>query len=364
VRACSEAVPLYPVYALLFADTGLSTAQVSSLFAIWSVVAFAVEVPSGALADAWSRKRLYALGELLTAAGYLLWMLWPSYPGFALGFVLWGLGGSLASGSLEALVYDELAASGRAADYARVAGRGGTIAILAMLAATLVATPAWQWGGYALVGALSIAIKTAGALLTLRLPENRSLPDSNASEDEDESYWATLKGGVREAFGSRLVARATLVAALVPGFTALDEYLPLLSQEKGASTAAVPLLYAVTALAMAAGSALASRPFPLLVTLPLAAALLAVGALVPHLAGMVAVSVAFGLLEYSIIRSETRLQETITGPARTTVLSVAGFGGEVFAVLLYATFALPLDLPLLFALCAAPLLLTALIARR
>nr|WP_221376491.1 MFS transporter [Actinoplanes polyasparticus] len=362
MRACSEAVPLYPVYALLFADTGLSTAQVSSLFAIWSVVAFAAEVPSGALADAWSRKRLYALGELLTAAGYLLWILWPSYPGFALGFVLWGLGGSLASGSLEALVYDELAASGREADYARVAGRGGTIAILAMLAATLVATPAWQWGGYALVGALSVAIKTAGALLALRLPENRSSPAS--SEDDDESYWATLQGGVREAFGSRLVARATLVAALVPGFTALDEYLPLLSQEKGASTAAVPLLYAVTALAMAAGSALASRPFPLLVTLPLAAALLAVGALVPHLAGMVAVSAAFGLLEYSIIRSETRLQDTITGPARTTVLSVAGFGGEVFAVLLYATFALPLEMPLLFALCAAPLLLTALIARR
>ena len=396
MRACSEAVPLYPVYALLFADTGLSTAQVSSLFAIWSVVAFAAEIPSGALADAWSRKRLYALGELLTAAGYLLWILWPSYPGFALGFVLWGLGGSLASGSLEALVYDELAASGREADYARVAGRGGTIAILAMLAATLVATPAWQWGGYALVGALSIAIKTAGALLALRLPENRSRPasspssssdssssdspssdssspdspssdssssDSSSSEDEDESYWATLKGGVREAFGSPVVARATLVAALVPGFTALDEYLPLLSQEKGASTAAVPLLYAVTALAMAAGSALASRPFPLLVTLPLAAALLAVGALVPHLAGMVAVSAAFGLLEYSIIRSETRLQDTITSPARTTVLSVAGFGGEVFAVLLYAAFALPLSLPLLFTLCAAPLLLTALIAR-
>jgi len=99
------------------------------------------------------------------------------------------------------------------------------------------------------------------------------------------------------------------------------------------------------------------------VTLPLAAALLSAGALVPHLAGMVAVSAAFGLLEYSIIRSETRLQETITGPARTTVLSVAGFGGEVFAVLLYAAFALPLSLPLLFTLCAAPLLLTALIAR-
>ena len=130
---------LYPVYALLFADTGLTTAQISSLFALWSVVAFATEVPSGALADAWSRRKLYALGELLTAVGFLVWILWPAYPGFAVGFVLWGLGGSFASGSLEALVYDDLAATGRADDYARLVGRGGTIAIRAMLAATLLA---------------------------------------------------------------------------------------------------------------------------------------------------------------------------------------------------------------------------------
>jgi len=84
---------------LLFADAGLSTSQISVLFAIWSVVAFAFEVPSGALADAWSRRGLYAVGELLTAAGYALWLIWPSFPGFALGFVLWGLGGALGSGT-------------------------------------------------------------------------------------------------------------------------------------------------------------------------------------------------------------------------------------------------------------------------
>ncbi len=359
MRACSEAVPLYPVYALLFADTGLSTAQVSSLFAIWSVVAFAAEIPSGALADAWSRRGLYALGEVLSASGFLLWILWPSYPGFALGFVLWGLGGALGSGTLEALVYDELEASGRSADYARIVGRGGTISLLAMLGATLLATPAWQLGGYLLVGGLSVAIKAVGAGLALRLPS--SVP---AGPDEEGAYWALLRSGVREEVGSRRVGRAVLVAALIPGFTALDEYLPLLSRDKGASTAVVPLLFAVTALAMAAGSGLAARPFPLVATLPVAAGLLAVGALVPHWAGLIAVSAAFGLLEFSIIRAETRLQDTITGPARSTVLSVAGFGGEVLAVLLYAFFAVDLPLPVLFGLCGVPLLVTAVVARR
>ncbi|MGK5684932.1 MFS transporter [Actinoplanes sp. URMC 104] len=363
MRACSDGVPLYPVYALLFADTGLSTAQVSSLFAIWSVVSFAAEVPSGALADAWSRRRLYALGELLTAAGFLLWLTWPSYAGFALGFVLWGLGGSFGSGSLEALVYDELAATGRTADYARVTGRGNTVAILAMLAATLLATPAWQAGGYLLVGALSIAVKLLGAALALRLPEPAASSSSDAPDEG--TYWSLLRSGTREALGTPRVARAVLVAALVPGFTALDEYLPLLARDKGASIAAVPLLFAVTALAMAAGSALAGRDrIGLPLTLVTAAALIVAGGLTPHLAGMVAVSAAFGLLEYSIVRSETRLQETITGRARSTVLSVAGFGAEVFAVVLYASFAVELPLGVLFGLCAVPLLVTALVARR
>ena len=66
VGALEEGVLLYPVYALLFADTGLTTAQISSLFAIWSVVSFVCEIPAGALADVWFRKRLYALGQALS----------------------------------------------------------------------------------------------------------------------------------------------------------------------------------------------------------------------------------------------------------------------------------------------------------
>jgi hypothetical protein len=421
----------------LFADAGLSTSQISTLFVIWSVVAFAFEVPSGALADAWSRRGLYATGEFLTAAGYALWLIWPAFPGFALGFVLWGLGGALASGTLEALVYDELAAAGRADDYARVTGRAGTVAILAMLAATLLATPAFAAGGYLLVGMASIATVTLGGLLALSLP----CTDAEGTDHSDGSYPVLLRSGLRTAVRSRRVVRAVVIAALLPGFSALDEYLPLLAREKGAPTAAVPLLFAVTALAMAAGSALAGRvPVPAptepdaaaqpdalaaqpdalaaqpdalaaqpdalaaqpdalptepdavlampdispargaalvrmvrrgLPRVPLlpgavlaAAVLLAVGALVPHLAGMIAVSAAFGLLQFGMVRAETRLQDEITGPARSTVLSVSGFGAEVFAVVLYSWFALDLALPLLFALCAVPLLLTATVAAR
>ena len=332
------------------------------LFAIWSVVSFAFEVPSGALADAWSRRGLYAIGELLTAAGYALWLIWPAFPGFALGFVLWGLGGALASGTLEALVYDQVGD-----DYAKVMGRAGTVGILATLAATLLATPALALGGYRLVGIASIVVVTLGGLLALRLPDFAGTPGEadEADEADSASYGRLLRSGLRDAVKDRRTIMTVAVAALLPGFTALDEYLPLLAREKGAPTVGVPLLYALVAVAMAAGSALAGRyaaSLPLVVAA--SAALLAAGALVPHLIGMVPVAAAFGLLQYAMIRAETSLQESITGPARSTVLSVSGFGAEVFAVVLFAGFGLPAPLPLLFALATTPLLLTAILARR
>src|SRR4051794_41785584 len=93
------------MYALLFLDTGLSQEQVSALFALWSVTGLLAEVPTGALADRWSRRGALVLASLLEAAGFLLWTAVPSVPSFAAGFVLWGIGGGFASGSAGGLGY-------------------------------------------------------------------------------------------------------------------------------------------------------------------------------------------------------------------------------------------------------------------
>jgi MFS family permease len=352
----------------LFADAGLSVAQISGLFVLWSVVSFIVEIPSGAWADTWSRRRLYALGEFFTAAGFACWTLWPAYPGFALGFVLWGLGGSLGSGTLEALVYDELVAANATDRYARIVGRGGTVAILAMLAATVLASPVYAWGGYHLVGALSVAVVAVGGFLALGFPE------TPRQEEADEyggirGYLVTLRNGLHEVRGSSRVAWAVASAALVPGFTALDEYLPLLARAAGAPTVIVPLTFAWPSLAMAIGSALAGRwstirAGRLGVAVAAAAVLLAAGALSGRLLGMVPIGMAFGVLQFAIVITETRLQDSIGSGSRATVLSVAGFASEVFAVALYLVFSIDLPVEVLVALCGLPLLATALAVTR
>jgi MFS family permease len=359
------------VYALLFADAGLTTGQISTLFTLWSVVSFTVEVPSGAWADTWSRRRLYALGAFLTAAGFLSWTVWPSYPGFALGFVLWGLGGALGSGALEALVYDELSAAGAPESYARVAGRGGTVAILSTLAATLLAAPVYLWGGFPLVGALSVAAAAAAGVVALGFAE------TPRQEEADEyggvrGYLATLRTGLRVVRAGRRVAWAVLIAALAYGLSALDEYLPLVTRAGGVPTAAAPLLFAIPALAMAVGSALAGRwprvgPVRLGLALAAAAVLLAAGGLSGHPAGMLPIGAAFGVLQFAMVITETRLQDATPSAVRATVLSVSGFAAEVFAVLLYAFFGLGAgfaSVPVLFALAGVPVLATAVVVAR
>ena len=149
-------VPLYALYALMFADNGLSDAQISALFLIWSLVGVIAEVPTGAIADRFSRRTALAMGGVLQGAGYALWMAFPGFNGGAAGFVLWGLGGALTSGSLEALLYDGLKAVGATRYYSRLLGRITAAGLLAQIPVALVATLLFQLGGYALVGWLSV----------------------------------------------------------------------------------------------------------------------------------------------------------------------------------------------------------------
>lgn len=205
-------VLLYPVYALLFSDTGLSIWQISSLFALWSITGILLEVPSGAWADAVSRRLLLWLGPLLTAAGFALWVIVPSYWAFALGFVLWGVRGALGSGALEALVYDELDRLGAADRYARVIGRAQAFGMVAVMAAMGLAGPVLDFGGYPAVGAASVLVCVLTSVVATRFPEHR---EAVTEGKERASTFATLRTGLAEARRDRSVRGALLLVPAV-----------------------------------------------------------------------------------------------------------------------------------------------------
>jgi hypothetical protein len=342
--ALRELIPVFPVYALLFTDAGHSTSQVSSLFVIWSATHVALEVPSGAWADSFSRRHLLVLGAAVYAACFALWTTVPTYPAFAVGFVLWGLSGSLVSGTYEAYVYDHLAARGATTSYRRVIAAGQTSALVLNLVATVAAAPIVAAWGLVGAGWASVAVCVLATGLAATLPPDAPRSGEDPEGDEpasDLGYLAALRSGLTESLRPHL-APAVLLAAAVPAFLAFDEYFPLLAVDLGATPAIVPLLVAGTVAAQAVGAALAPRlPLHRLgPTLVAAGLLVAAGAATPDAAGFLAVAVGYGALQATIVVAETDLQHRIRGAARATVTSVSGLLSELGAIGLYAFVAL------------------------
>jgi MFS family permease len=368
-------IPLYPLYQLLFTDHGLSASQVSTLFIIWSTTAFLLEVPSGAWADVFSRRKLLMLGSALSGLGYASWIVLPTYAGFALGFILWGISSALISGTFEALVYDELAARRRTDGYAGLIGRAKAAALVMNLAATALAAPLYKLGGYPLVGLVSVLSGVAHLLVAWSLPEAAPVATADETEEVEPGaehtalgrYGLMLRSGLAEAGTSRTVRKAVALVALLGGFLAFDEYFPLLARDVGASTTLVPFLIAGTVAAQAIAGALAGAAYRIrasifAIGLAATAGLIAWGSLSGTALGFVPIAVGYGVMQLVIIVSEARLQDAIRGPARATVISVSGLFAEVFAVAVYAGFALGsvwFTLPVLVAGLTVPVLLTA-----
>ncbi len=116
-RALFNARFYYPVFTVLFLDFGLSLEQFALLNTAWAFAIVLAEVPSGALADLWGRKRLLVMASALLALAMLLPALAPAgsplvFWFFLLNCILGGLAEAMSSGSDEALAYDSLVERG------------------------------------------------------------------------------------------------------------------------------------------------------------------------------------------------------------------------------------------------------------
>ncbi|MBA8957888.1 MFS family permease [Rhodococcus percolatus] len=326
-----------------------------------------------------SRRGLLVFASVLYTAGFTVWILVPSYAGFAAGFVLWGISGAIQSGTFEALLYDELVARGAAGDFARLLGYANSGAMVCNLLATLTAAPLYVLGGYPLVGWVSVGATVVHGGFALLLPAAPKVEEADETLDvADERrglaarYAAMLRAGLGEVTREAVVRRGVLLSAVLIAFLAFDEYFGLLARDGGTATASVPLLVAITVSGQVVGTALAGRTASMRAitmgrAVAVAAILLGGGALLGGVPGFLALGVGYGILGNAMIVSEARVQDAITGPARATVTSVAGLVGEVAAVLIYAGVAvgsLWLSVTTLVAALAVPVLLSAVLVRR
>ena len=329
---------IFPLYAVMFVDAGLSPVQISVALTAWSVTTFVLEIPAGVVADRYSRRHVLAIAQAGRAAGFLIWLVWPHFWGFLIGLVLWGGKSAFTSGTFEALLFDELKAQGREGDYTRQIGRARGVQAMGTLAAALCAAAVARFG-YPTVLAASLASIAAAALAALSLP-----PAERALLAHGRSYLGQVREGLALAFSHKAVLRIIVFAALVIALGgALEEFWPIFGVKIGLSRPVVALFVggqygleaAASLLAHRAGR-LPTRAFYALFALA-GTALLAAGALFAPPA-MALLALYSGLLKMVDVVFEGRLQQAIPSHQRATIGSVKGFAAQIGVTSLYLGF--------------------------
>lgn len=364
----------------------MSAGQISSLMAIWSAVSFLAEIPTGALADRVDRRTLIVIAEIARAAGFAAWALWPSYAGFAVGFAIWGVAGSLISGAMEAMVYDSLAADGQSRHFATVLGRIRGAGLIAQVPIAGAASLLYAIGGYSLATWASVGMSLVAAVLALRLPDRRPIPATDRGEQRDsfaaargriavdpvgvelveptgaarrwwrrrqrvrsepapDSIRGLLRDGWRQVSRAPSVRRAVIAVAALGGLDAVEEYFGLIIRGSGVSTGIVPFAAAAIYLfaavcGAAAGLGRAWSGYWLAVLLGAGSIAFAFAIHAPPGAAIVLVALYYGAAKLVLVIYEARLQDELNESSRATATSMAALATEIVCFAVYAGWAI------------------------
>lgn len=329
---------IFPLYAVMFVDAGLSPTQIALALAAWSATSFVLELPAGVVADRAPRRIVLAIAQAGRAAGFGVWLIWPHFWGFLIGLVLWGGKSAFTSGAFEALLFDELAAFGRAGDYTRLIGRARAVQALGALAAALGASLLVRFG-YGLALECSLAAVAATTLAALALP-----PAARAVSAHGRGYLEQFAQGLRLALSHKAVVQIIVFAALAVALGgALEEFWPIFGIKTGLTRGVVALFvggqYAIEAAASLVAhraGRLSARAFYGL--FGLAGALLLLAACLFTPAAMLLLAAYSGLMKIIDVAFEGRLQALAPSDQRATLGSVKGFAAQIGIAGLYLGF--------------------------
>lgn len=168
-----------------------------------SVVLF--EIPTGVVADVYSRRLSVIIGTLLIGAGFLLEGAFPIFATILVAQALWGIGYTFTSGAITAWITDELGerhagqALLRGAQAARI-GALGAIIVSVAVASIRLNLP------ILLGGACFILL---GLFLMRVMPEHHFTP----RPPEGRNSWESMRRTAREGFGA-LRVRPVLITMI------------------------------------------------------------------------------------------------------------------------------------------------------
>jgi DHA3 family tetracycline resistance protein-like MFS transporter len=169
---------------------------------------FLFEVPTGIVADVYSRKLSVVIGMALIGSGFMLEGLFPHFELILLAQVVWGVGATFTSGATEAWITDEIGEEKAGRAFLRGSQVGQVCTLVGIVAGMMLANirlnlPIVLGGG--LFGAL-------GLVLWLIMPENGFTPTPTQDRNSWQRMAHTFRGGL-----AMMRVRPALITILVIG---------------------------------------------------------------------------------------------------------------------------------------------------
>ncbi len=193
-------------FSMMFVVTSLYEATVAGLTPVQLILvgttlevsAFLFEVPTGIVADVYSRRLSIIIGYVLMGVGFLVEGFFPFFATILLAQVIWGLGYTFTSGATQAWITDEIGENDANKLFLRATQVGLFASLIGIGLATLVGA-----NNVALpiqAGALGVIL--IGIILIIIMPETGFHPIPRHAGREDRNTWQHMWHTFRQGVGA------------------------------------------------------------------------------------------------------------------------------------------------------------------
>lgn len=321
---------------IFFSQQGINPFQISILLSVWSAYVLIFEVPSGAIADRWSRRWIMTIGSVFHTLSYLVWVFFSGFNWFLVGYLLRGTGSFLQSGTKEALVYDHLKQLKMESRYEKYNGYLWVVTSLAFLTASTFAGLLADKFSFTLVLILTVITNIISTVFTIMMPDA-----PKAKSTQELSYFHFIKDAFKTAKKNPLLVQAmfyTMTVLAVDGV--LDEYDQLYVTSIGLPLAGLGIWWGLRmGSEMLAG--LVAHKFKIFGAKKMlenvaviSFILLTASALINSIVMIGVLAVCFFCFSIAVILNEGRMQSLIASHQRATISSINALLKESVAIFL------------------------------
>jgi len=178
----------YVIERLFWQQRGISVQQVVYTEIIYAAVIILIEVPTGSLADKWSRKIMMVLSAVFCICEFSILIFAHNFWHFAAAVFLAAISKALSSGTSNALLYDSLKLVGEEKSFEKILGRIRFFDYSAAMFAALIGSYMASKQGYVFNYWLSLISVFIALIISLTFVE----PDIKTSTEEKE-FWTYIR---------------------------------------------------------------------------------------------------------------------------------------------------------------------------